>query len=680
MNSKDYWAEREAEQLKHNITDEVEYDKQIKRIYTDMLDGIQKEINSFYGRYADKEGITLAEAKKRVSQLDIAEYERKAKRYVRDKDFSAQANEEMRLYNATMKINRLEMLKANIGLELISGSQELENFMRDILKGRTEDELRRQAGILGKTIKNNAQKANAIVNGSFQLDSFSYKGKRKSTFSEAIWQYQELMRYDIGELLRVGLIRGKNPNALATDLKKMFYGGDPKKDGGYNYCAKRLMRTELARVQTEAQKQSFVRNGFEEYTFITNGGCCPICAGLDGKHFKVSKMMPGTNAPPMHPHCRCSTAAYEDSQEYENWLDFLDKGGTTEEYNKLQAIRNDADRQAEIKARREAYHKRNAADTSLSAEDYANKIGAKHGINIDINEAGKLTEEAKAQITAIDELMTEYNSTMVSYKIEKGSFFNSEGGQCYMLNGKSAVSVKAQAIKRNMNGQDTLKLGNKSYLHTTYHEFAHSLSQSREKTDPTFWQDLKKVRTKYRKAIKDIDKAEIVDHTISATQAMEAKKKIFISDYAEKDIDEFLADAFSMGKLSSKPSPYAKEVVDVVDKYFKKKTPLTNSTKSDILKKVNKSLLPVNVQLFANKGIKRQSDNGLNKSIASWKANIEKHKAKLKNPAEFDVDWDKKTDIQKAGLLKHWEKEIKIFEKDIAEAEAELKKRGESNE
>ena len=338
MNSKEYWAEREAEQLKHNITEEKEYDKQIERIYTDMLDNIQKEIDSFYGKYASKEGITLAEAKKRVKTLDIATYERKAKRYVKEKDFSDKANEEMRLYNATMKINRLEMLKANIGLELISGSQELEKFMADILQGRTEAELKRQAGILGKTIKNNAQKAHAIVNGSFQLDSFSYKGKRKSTFSDAIWQYQDLMRSDLGELLRTGLIRGKNPRALAKDLNKMFFGADPKKSGGYKYCAERLMRTELARVQTEAQKQSFMRNGFDKYIFIVNGGCCSICAGLSNKDFDVAKMMPGENAPPMHPHCRCSTAAWEDSKEYEEWLDYLDKGGSSKSFDNLKNL------------------------------------------------------------------------------------------------------------------------------------------------------------------------------------------------------------------------------------------------------------------------------------------------------------------------------------------------------
>ena len=111
-----------------------------------MLDAAQKEIDAFYGRYADKEQITLAEAKRRVSKLDIAAYQRKAKRYVADKDFGKQANEEMRLYNLTMKVNRLEMLKANIGLELVAGHDEQEQFMSKILRGRTEEELQRQAG------------------------------------------------------------------------------------------------------------------------------------------------------------------------------------------------------------------------------------------------------------------------------------------------------------------------------------------------------------------------------------------------------------------------------------------------------------------------------------------------------------------------------------------------------
>ena len=316
MSSKTYWEKREAEALKHYLQEEQEYQAQLREIYQNMLDAAQKEIDAFYGRYADKEQITLAEAKRRVSKLDIAAYQRKAKRYVADKDFSKQANEEMRLYNLTMKVNRLEMLKANIGLELVAGHNEQEQFMAKILRGRTEEELQRQAGILGKTVRNNAKLAETIPNASFY----------GATFSERIWGNQTALKAELSKQLQVGMIQGKNPRVLAREIQKTF--------GASASNAERLMRTELARVQTEAQRQSFLANGFEMYTFHVNHGCCAVCSDLDGKHFKIKDMMPGKNAPPMHPNCRCSVSAYEDDTEYEAWLDFLDKGGTTEEWNR----------------------------------------------------------------------------------------------------------------------------------------------------------------------------------------------------------------------------------------------------------------------------------------------------------------------------------------------------------
>ena len=98
------------------------------------------------------------------------------------------------------------------------------------------------------------------------------------------------------------------------------------------------MITELARVQTEAQKQSFARNGFEEYEYVacSKTDVCSICKALDGKHFKVEDMMPGTNAPPMHPRCHCSVAAYMDDEAYEEWINSYKKHGLNfEEWKRL---------------------------------------------------------------------------------------------------------------------------------------------------------------------------------------------------------------------------------------------------------------------------------------------------------------------------------------------------------
>lgn len=130
-----------------------------------------------------------------------------------------------------------------------------------------------------------------------------------------------MLKAELEGLLASGLIKGENPRKLARHLTKRF--------GVSAYNAERLMVTELARVQTEAQKQSFIRNGFDEYVYVacTKGDVCPICKGLDDKHFKVDDMMPGENAPPMHPNCHCSTAAYMDDKLYEEWLNSYKEHG-----------------------------------------------------------------------------------------------------------------------------------------------------------------------------------------------------------------------------------------------------------------------------------------------------------------------------------------------------------------
>ena len=251
MDSQTYWRNRETEQRKHNIRDEQEYQRHIEEIYQNMIDEIEKEINGFYGKYARKEGITMAEAKKRAAKLDIEAYGRKAAKYVKEKNFSKQANEEMRLYNLTMKVNRLELLKAQIGLEMVAGFDELQKYYEEILTEGTISEFERQAGILGKTIQNNAKAANAIVNASFH----------NATYSDRIWMYQDMLKNELSSLLQTGLIQGQHPRKLATHLRKRF--------GVSQSNAERLLITEMARVQTEAQKQSFERNGFEEYTFLS---------------------------------------------------------------------------------------------------------------------------------------------------------------------------------------------------------------------------------------------------------------------------------------------------------------------------------------------------------------------------------------------------------------------------
>jgi SPP1 gp7 family putative phage head morphogenesis protein len=301
MSSADYWRKREAEALKENQKQEKDYDKQVAEIYQQMIDECDVDIKTFYARYASKEGITMAEAKKRADKLDIEEYGRKAKKYVKDKDFSDQANEEMRLYNMTMKVNRLELLKAELGLEMTAGSDELQKKLGVMLDDRARESYKRQAGILGKTVPDAdtyGRMMDTIVNGSFH----------NATWSQRIWANQEALRSRVNALLVRGLIGGRNPREMARDLTRTVQSSQSN--------AERLMRTELARVQIGAQQQAIADAGYDEYTFLAIGTACGDCRALDEKTFKLKKMMPGENAPPMHPNCRCSVCAAMSDEEF----------------------------------------------------------------------------------------------------------------------------------------------------------------------------------------------------------------------------------------------------------------------------------------------------------------------------------------------------------------------------
>lgn len=335
MNSAEYWRLREDKQRLKNIKDEKEYDKKIKEIYQRMMDEVQLEINNFYAKYAKDIGITMTEAKKKASNLDMEVYSRKAKQYVKEKNFSQQANDEMKLYNLTMKVNRLELLKANIGLALVSGHDELEKYMDELLENRTLDEIQRQAGILGSTILDNADTVHSIVNASFH----------NATFSDRIWMHQDLLKHDLESLLASGLIQGKNPNELARLLRKRF---NVKISD-----AQRLMRTELARVQIAAQQKSYESNGFDEYEYITCGigDACDTCRSLDGKVFPIKRMNVGENAPPMHPNCHCSTGPHMDSKLYDEWLGGVANGKHSlrfDEYKKVSGVKNDLKKQMRV--------------------------------------------------------------------------------------------------------------------------------------------------------------------------------------------------------------------------------------------------------------------------------------------------------------------------------------------
>lgn len=347
-----YWEKREREAREKYLRTEAEEIAEIDRIYREMYQWCEDEINRFYGKYADAEGIDITEAKKRVAKEDVQAFEEQAKKYVSDRDFSIRANDELRLYNATMKINRLELLKAKIGLKLIDGTNQIDKYCGDKMNDRAIAELTRQAGILGRTITHadTVKRANEIVNATFY----------NATYSQRIWSHMDRLRSEISIQLQRGLIAGIGSREMARNMRKQF---DVSRSD-----AERLMVTELRRVQTDVAMDSYKDMGITQYMYMAvNPNACPECRKVNGKIYDVKGAEVGNPdhpLPPMHPRCHCTTAPWQDPAEYEAWLNWLDNGGTTAEWDAMRKEQNIdyAERRRQRLAERQAT---NSEDTGL---------------------------------------------------------------------------------------------------------------------------------------------------------------------------------------------------------------------------------------------------------------------------------------------------------------------------
>ncbi|MDY0839005.1 toxin glutamine deamidase domain-containing protein [Lacticaseibacillus paracasei] len=323
--NEEYWQARarlEEKWMKANLADDAAFNKVIEDYYQKALQGIAKSLSDQYTRFAGRDGLTMDEAKEKVKSTDIKDYEQEAadlverskqifkkKGSVDYSDFSDEENEHMRLYNATMRINRLEYLKSQIGLEMVDSGMKLSKAFGDKLGNDYIAEVKRQAGILTLNLDP------ALLDNKNVLKQI-FMNTNQSDFSHRLWANQDALkaRLDIG--LTNMLIQGWNPNKMAGGLKKMLSSEFKKA----TYATQRLARTESARVQFAAQMDSFNKYGFDYVQWHAEPSACKDCQYIaeSGKEGKGIYKIDDVPSIPAHPNCRCSVSAYYSQAELDS--------------------------------------------------------------------------------------------------------------------------------------------------------------------------------------------------------------------------------------------------------------------------------------------------------------------------------------------------------------------------
>lgn len=333
----DYWKSRndEMENIISNMNSDREYEQKLYTKYDEAFNEIEREIQADISRFATREGLSMDEANKLITKHEVEAFQEKAKKYVKEKDFSPRANQELRLYNVTMRTNRMEYLKQNIRLEMIALADEETKMALAKDVDVVESEIKRQAGILGESVPSQSELRSLA-------ETVAYTEYDNHHFSESIWRNTHDVVDEIDHVVRGTILRGEHPYTavprMLAELEIVKNGKDSDVVGGAKYKARRVAITEAARAQTSAQKKAFDQFGTEQYEFIAEPDACSDCAELDGETFNVADMQPGENAAPMHPFCRCSTAAVADRAGLEERLEEIERleAEDQEEYEMLE--------------------------------------------------------------------------------------------------------------------------------------------------------------------------------------------------------------------------------------------------------------------------------------------------------------------------------------------------------
>ena len=318
MQSEEYWRKRSLEDKKRNINlTEKFINRELKKSYTAALKEVQEALNNLYHGFADREHITLQEARRRIHRLDpkeldalqrMLEENRQSLKEKMDKmpdDVVAEMERRLQLYEQQLKalsqkgyISHLELSEAHIHSALLKLSDQNQVNIYDLMEEQYRDGYFRGVFEIQKGLgfgKDFAAPDTAAVRKAVM------KTWSKRHFSEAIWGGQEKLAEELKTAMTVGLIRGDGIKEMTARITRRM---DVSASN-----ARRLVRTESAHIHEQAGLDSYKECGITSYCFLAtlDRRTSPQCRELDGKVFDVEEAETGKNYPPIHPNCRSTT-------------------------------------------------------------------------------------------------------------------------------------------------------------------------------------------------------------------------------------------------------------------------------------------------------------------------------------------------------------------------------------
>lgn len=308
----EYWRKR-YKLVEEQLYSQYAYNnvEEIQKIFNNSLININKEIAIWLQRFADNNSITYTEATKLISTKELEELGWNVSEYVKkgiDNSYTRLWDKELENASAKYHITRLEALKLQVVDICENMFTDLGGVIENALKSTytegyygTAYEIAQGFNVGINVAKINENLLSKIINKPWSDDGIE--------FSERIWgKYRPTLVNRLHKDLTDCIIRGINPKTLAADYAKEFKVSEN--------AATNLLMTEYSQFAALSNTDCLNDLNVEEYEIIAtlDSKTCSVCQKMDKKHFPMSELVVGANAPPFHNRCRCTKCPYFDDE------------------------------------------------------------------------------------------------------------------------------------------------------------------------------------------------------------------------------------------------------------------------------------------------------------------------------------------------------------------------------
>ena len=301
-----YWKKRFGQLEEAQNRKGLQCYEEVERFYRDAQRQIEGQIGLWYQRFANNNGITLADARRMLNSKELEEFKWSVQDYIkygRENAKNGMWVKQLENASARYHISRLEALKLHTQqcLEVMFGNQldTIDTTMRDIYKSgyyHTAFEIQKGAGVGWDFATLDERKISKVISKPWAAD-----GKN---FSERVWGNRQKLVSELHTELTRNIILGQDPQKAINAIAKRM--NVSKSNAG------RLVMTEEAFFSSEAQKDCFSELDVEQFEVVAtlDSHTSETCRDMDGKHFPMAQWEVGVTAPPFHVRCRSTTVPY----------------------------------------------------------------------------------------------------------------------------------------------------------------------------------------------------------------------------------------------------------------------------------------------------------------------------------------------------------------------------------